>query len=123
MRVEHWRVAEQQGRVAARAMLGQDVAYDAVPVFWTIQYMKRLDYVGHASGKDEIAVRGDLGEQKFIAYYLKDGIVKAAAGLNRDADMAAVLALMNGQRDWRLDDIHPQNATPQDVLNRREGRA
>jgi len=123
IRVEHWRVAEQQGRIAARAMLGQDAVYDAVPVFWTIQYMKRLDYVGHASGKDEITVRGDLGEQSFIAYYLKDGLVKAAAGMNRDADMAAVLALMTSQRDWRLDDIHPQDATPQDVLNRREGRS
>jgi NADPH-dependent 2,4-dienoyl-CoA reductase/sulfur reductase-like enzyme/nitrite reductase/ring-hydroxylating ferredoxin subunit len=123
VRLEHWRVAEQQGRVAARAMLGQDAVYDAVPVFWTIQYMKRLDYIGHASGKDEIAVRGDIGEQKFIAYYLKDGFVKASAGMNRDTDMAAVLALMTSKRDWRLDDIHPQDATPQDVLNRREGRA
>jgi NADPH-dependent 2,4-dienoyl-CoA reductase/sulfur reductase-like enzyme/nitrite reductase/ring-hydroxylating ferredoxin subunit len=122
IRVEHWRVAEQQGRAAARAMLGQDAVYDAVPVFWTIQYMKRLDYVGHASAAHDIVIRGNLADQEFIAYYLKDGVVKAAAGMNRDADMAALIALMTGQPDWELDDIHPEGSTPQDVLNGREGR-
>jgi NADPH-dependent 2,4-dienoyl-CoA reductase/sulfur reductase-like enzyme/nitrite reductase/ring-hydroxylating ferredoxin subunit len=123
IRVEHWRVAEQHGRVAARAMLGQDVIYDAVPVFWTIQYMKRLDYIGHGSAEQDLVIRGELRDQKFIAYFLKDGIVKAAAGMNRDADMAALIALLTTQRDWHLDDIHPSNATPQDILNHREGRA
>lgn len=123
IRVEHWRVAEQQGRIAARAMLGQDAIYDAVPVFWTIQYLKRLDYVGHASAKDELVIRGDREAQNFIAYYIRDGLVKAATGMNRDADMAAILALMTSQKDWVLEDMHPVHSTPQDVLNRREGRA
>lgn len=123
IRVEHWRVAEQQGRVAARAMLGEAVVFDAVPVFWTIQYMQRLDYVGHASGDDEIEIRGSLETREFIAYYLRDGVVKAAAGMNRDAEMAAVLALMTARRDWRLEDLHPAAMTPLDVLNRQEGRA
>jgi NADPH-dependent 2,4-dienoyl-CoA reductase/sulfur reductase-like enzyme/nitrite reductase/ring-hydroxylating ferredoxin subunit len=122
IRVEHWRAAQQQGRVAAQAMLGLDAAYDAVPVFWTIQYGKRLDYVGHATGEDEILVRGDLNAQDFIAYYLRDGIVKAAAGMNRDADIAAIIALITDKPDWRVEDLHPADATPQDVLNRREGR-
>ena len=54
LRVEHWRVAEQQGRVAALNMLGKDVSYDAVPMFWTIQYFKQLDYIGHAKRWDEV---------------------------------------------------------------------
>lgn len=123
IRVEHWRVAEQQGRVAARAMLGQDAVYDAVPVFWTIQYKKRLDYVGHASGNDELVVRGDIEAQQFIGYYLRDGFVKATCGMNQDSDMAALIALMTDQRDWQLQDLHPENATPRDVLNRRDNRA
>jgi len=120
IRVEHWRVAEQQGRIAARAMLGQDAVFDAAPVFWTIQYMKRLDYVGHASAAQKITVRGDLGGEEFIAYYLQDGMVKAAAGMNRDADMAALVALMSSQRDWRLDELHPPGFSPQDVLHEQD---
>ena len=45
--------------------------------------MIRLDYVGHASGEDEQVVRGNLAEQNFIVYYLRDGMVAAAAGMKR----------------------------------------
>jgi apoptosis-inducing factor 3 len=116
IRVEHWRVAEQQGMIAALNMAGGDACFTAVPYFWTIQYMIRLDYVGHASAKDELVVRGDLGARDFIAYYLQDGVVAAAAGMNRDKDMAAVIALMNRRQNWTLDELHPRNASPAKIL-------
>jgi apoptosis-inducing factor 3 len=113
IRVEHWRVAEQHGRVAALNMLGHGVSYDAVPVFWTIQYLKRLDYVGHASAWDEIVIHGDLGKPEFIAYYVKDGHVAAAAGLDRDRDMAALIELFTQRRRW---DAAELGASPLEVL-------
>jgi len=76
------------------------VRYDAVPVFWTIQYMRTLDYIGHATSWDEIVVHGDLEEGKFLAYYVKDGVVAAAAGMDRDKDTAALIALMSLRPDW-----------------------
>lgn len=100
IRVEHWRVAEQHGRIAALNMAGQGPRYDVVPVFWTIQYMKRLDYVGHAAEWDDIVVHGDLEKPEFLAYYVKDGHVIAAAGVDRDQDTAALIELMNERRDW-----------------------
>jgi NADPH-dependent 2,4-dienoyl-CoA reductase/sulfur reductase-like enzyme len=100
IRVEHWRVAEQHGRVAALNMMGKAVRYDAVPVFWTIQYLKRLDYIGHATSWDEIVVHGDLEKPEFIAYYVKGGRVVAAIGLDRDLDTAALVELMTAQHDW-----------------------
>jgi len=99
-RVEHWRVAQQHGRVAALNMLGQTTRYEAVPVFWTIQYLKRLDYIGHAAKWDDIVVHGDLGKPEFLAYYVKDGRVAAAAGLDRDQDTAALIVLLTMRRDW-----------------------
>ena len=120
VRVEHWRVAGQHGRLAARAMLGAPARYDAVPVFWTIQYMKRLDYVGHASGDDELVVRGDLEKPEFIAYYLRDGQVAAAAGFDRDQDMAAIVALMESRHDWTVDRLHPEGGSPAAVLAGRQ---
>ena len=105
IRVEHWRVAEQHGRVAALNMLGQAVRCDAVPVFWTIQYMKRLDYVGHATEWDSIVLHGDLGTPEFLAYYVKDGRVAAAAGMGRDQDTAALAELFAMRRDWRAADL------------------
>jgi apoptosis-inducing factor 3 len=100
IRVEHWRVAEQHGRVAARNMLGEAVRYDAVPVFWTIQYLKRLDYIGHAARWDEVVMHGDPGKPEFLAYYVQDGRVAAAAAFDRDRDSAALVELMTIRRDW-----------------------
>ena len=105
IRVEHWRVAEQQGRIAALNMLGRDVRYDAVPVFWTIQYMKQLVYIGHATEWDDIVVHGDLGKPEFIAYYVKNRRVAAAIGMDRDPDTSALIGLLTVKRDWTPEDL------------------
>ncbi|HEX2943281.1 MAG TPA: FAD-dependent oxidoreductase, partial [Rhodopila sp.] len=108
IRVEHWRVAEQHGRVAALNMAGQGARYDVVPVFWTIQYLKRLDYIGHASDWDDIVVHGDLEKPEFLAYYVKDGRVVAAAGLDQDKDTAALVELFNRRQDWTAAELGAQ---------------
>ena len=113
IRVEHWRVAEQHGRLAACNMLGQRIPYSSVPVFWTIQYLKRLDYIGHATAWDDIVVHGDLEKPEFLVYYVKDGFVAAAAGLDRDQDTAALVALFQMRRDWTADSLGEH---PADVL-------
>jgi NADPH-dependent 2,4-dienoyl-CoA reductase/sulfur reductase-like enzyme/nitrite reductase/ring-hydroxylating ferredoxin subunit len=117
VRVEHWRVAEQQGALAARNMLGADLRFDAVPYFWTIQFMKRLDYVGHGSGTDDLIVRGDTEAPEFVAYYRREGRIVAAAGWNRDRDMAALITLMGRRRDWTIDELHPLDSSPAEVLD------
>ena len=106
VRVEHWRVAEQHGRVAALNMLGRQAAYDAVPYFWTIHYKKRLDYVGHAEAWDEAVVDGDLDTPEFTAFYVRDGQVAAVAGWSRDRQMAAAVHLMTERRDWTQPSLH-----------------
>jgi len=113
IRVEHWRVAQQHGRVAALNMLGLGVRYDAVPVFWTIQYMKRLDYIGHATDWDDIIVHGDLEKPEFLAYYVRNGQVIAAAGLDRDQDTAALIELFQSRPDWTAEAL---GSTPSGLL-------
>ncbi len=94
IRVEHWRVAQQHGRIAALNMLGAHETYTAPPLFWTIQYRKRLDYIGHAAEWDHIELHGDPEKPEFLAYYLKNGTVAAACGMDRDRDMAALAEWM-----------------------------
>ena len=60
IRVEHWGMAEQQGRVAAFHMAGgsdRKAVLDAVPFFWTKQYGTSVRYVGYCSKPDKILVR------------------------------------------------------------------
>jgi 3-phenylpropionate/trans-cinnamate dioxygenase ferredoxin reductase subunit len=85
IRVEHWDNAIQQGKHAARAMLGDDAAYERQPYFFTDQYDLGMEYVGHVGrdGFDEVVVRGDLaGERVFSALWLQGGRVVAGMHAN-----------------------------------------
>ena len=98
-RIEHWRLAAQQGQLAAANMLEQKQRVDSiVPFFWSGQYDVKLRYVGHAEEWDEIEIDGSLDEPKFLAYYLKDNRIMAVAGINRDRDIAAISELMRLQK-------------------------
>lgn len=99
-RIEHWRVALQHGKVAARNMLGQQESIsNHVPFFWTTQWDISLGYVGHANAWDEIIYHhGHPSEKIFMAYYLKNDKFQAAAGVNRDEDLLALeFALQQGK--------------------------
>jgi len=93
-RIEHWRTAEQQGRIAARNMADEEVPYDSVPFFWTNQAGLNFQYVGHAENWDDVIIDGSLEDKKFVAYFIKNNKVAAAAGNGRGKDMAAIEELM-----------------------------
>ena len=98
-RIEHWRLAAQQGQIAAASMIEQkqQVAH-IVPFFWSGQYDVKLRYVGHAEEWDEIEIDGSLNEPEFLAYYLKGDRIMAVAGINRDRDIATISELMRLQK-------------------------
>jgi 3-phenylpropionate/trans-cinnamate dioxygenase ferredoxin reductase component len=86
LRVEHWNNGYQQGRAAARSLLGGQQPYDYVHSFWSDQYEHLVEYVGFAAGWDRLVFRGRPESRKFLGFYLKDGIVRAVVGLNRGGD-------------------------------------
>jgi len=86
LRVEHWNNGYQQGRAAARSLLGADKPYDYVHSFWSDQYEHSIEYVGFAASWDRLVFRDRPESRKFLGFYLKDGIVRAAVGLNRGGD-------------------------------------
>lgn len=93
-RIEHWRLACQHGRLAGYNLAGRDLPYRSIPYFWTVHFDVILRYVGHAPSWDEVLFDGDPSDGAFIAYYVKDDAVHAAAGVGRDRDMAALEELM-----------------------------
>jgi 3-phenylpropionate/trans-cinnamate dioxygenase ferredoxin reductase subunit len=86
LRVEHWNNGFQQGRGAARAMLGSTAPYDYLHTFWSDQYEHTIEYVGFASEWDRLVFRGEPASRKFLGFYLKVGIVRAVVGLDRGGD-------------------------------------
>lgn len=98
IRIEHWRLAEQHGRIAAHNLAGRTVEYAGVPFFWSEQFDLFLQYVGYASAWDAVIIHGDLHERNFLAYYVKTDKVLAAAGLQHDRQLAALSELMRLNR-------------------------
>ena len=84
VRVEHWDNAIEQGRVAARNLLGEDVAYERAPYFFTDQYDLGMEYVGFAPREftDSVVVRGDLSQLKGIVLWHDEGRVLAGMHVN-----------------------------------------
>ncbi|WP_405780984.1 NAD(P)/FAD-dependent oxidoreductase [Streptomyces sp. NBC_00859] len=84
LRVEHWANALNGGPAAARAMLGQGVAYDRIPYFFSDQYDLGLEYSGWAppGSYDQVLIRGDAGKRQFIAFWMKDGRMLAGMNVN-----------------------------------------
>jgi 3-phenylpropionate/trans-cinnamate dioxygenase ferredoxin reductase subunit len=82
IRVEHWDTAINQAKVAAHNLAGADETYDAMPYFFTDQYDLGMEYVGHASGDDEVVVHGDLSSREFRAFWTREGRVVAAMHVN-----------------------------------------
>jgi NADPH-dependent 2,4-dienoyl-CoA reductase/sulfur reductase-like enzyme len=105
IRIEHWRLAQQHGRTAARNMVGQDAPFRSAPFFWTNQGGPSLGYVGYARGWDEIIYQGDPADQDFLAFYVQKGRIVAVAGLRRNVPLCAALCLMEMDRMPTPDDV------------------
>jgi 3-phenylpropionate/trans-cinnamate dioxygenase ferredoxin reductase subunit len=86
LRVEHWNNGLHHGRAAARAMLDGTEPYDYVHSFWSDQYEHLIEYVGFAATWDRLVFRGEPESRKFLGFYLKDGVLRAAVGLDRGGD-------------------------------------
>lgn len=84
IRVEHWVVAQRQGQAAARNMLGQQLAFDAVPFFWSQHYDVPINYVGHAERWDRIQIDGDIDARDCSVQFIRGDKVLAAATIYRD---------------------------------------
>jgi NADPH-dependent 2,4-dienoyl-CoA reductase/sulfur reductase-like enzyme len=87
MRIEHWDAALHAPAVAAANVLGGDEEYDPVPYFWSEQFGRMLQYVGHHGGADSLVWRGDPAEPTWAAGWLTEGRLVAMLTVGRPRDM------------------------------------
>jgi len=100
LRVEHWDVAFQQGRHAARGLIGEGEPYREIPYFFSdLADWASLEYVGPAYEWDEVVFRGSLDEGEFSAWYLKGGRVAGALSVERSEDLMHARRLLESGAD------------------------
>ncbi len=97
IRVEHWVVAERQGQVAAKNILGRRERFEAVPFFWSQHYDVAINYLGHAENPDSIRIEGSLSSRDCIVYFNRDSRTLAVATIARDLQSLQIEAAMEAR--------------------------
>jgi NADPH-dependent 2,4-dienoyl-CoA reductase/sulfur reductase-like enzyme/nitrite reductase/ring-hydroxylating ferredoxin subunit len=86
IRVEHWVVAQRQGQIAAKNILGQNVPCTLVPFFWSQHYDLQISYVGHAESWDRVDVSGSIAKRDATLVYRAGKKTLAIVTLGRDLE-------------------------------------
>lgn len=84
--IEHWDNAIQQGRLAARNMLGRRVRHDEVSCFFCDVGDISFSLMGAPEDADEHIVRGSFEEGSCAVLYLRDNVLRALFSMGRSAD-------------------------------------
>jgi NADPH-dependent 2,4-dienoyl-CoA reductase/sulfur reductase-like enzyme len=85
-RIEHWVVAERQGQIAARNILGQRQRFEFVPFFWSQHYDTTINYIGFSEPWDAVVVDGTFESQDCRIRYEQKGRTVAVATIFRDRE-------------------------------------
>ena len=99
LRLESVPNAMDQARVSTANMLGDDKTYAAIPWFWSDQYELKLQMVGFSADGDAQVLRGDMANNQFAIFYLKDGKVVAADAVNSPKEFMLCKQLVGKSAD------------------------
>lgn len=85
IRIEHWEVANiHAARLAHFWVTGESLETLMVPYFWSDQYGKKLQMLGHPKPDDDVVrVEGSPEEGKWLAMYSRSGVVTGLIALSQ----------------------------------------
>ena len=99
IRVEHFDNALKMGTYVGGAMLGDLAPFTDPHWFWSDQYEVNLQYAGFAYAWDQVVVRGSMEDLDGVAFYLHEGVLLGALGLNRGRDVRRAMKLIGSRPD------------------------
>ncbi len=102
IRVEHWAVAQRQGQLAARNMLGHKRPCALVPYFWSQHYDITIAYVGHAERWDNCEISGDPTQHDCTVVLRANQKTLAVVTIGRDIESLEAEAAFERRDERRL---------------------
>jgi NADPH-dependent 2,4-dienoyl-CoA reductase/sulfur reductase-like enzyme len=95
IRVEHWQVAADHAWHLAHRWMDEP-ATPAVPYFWSDQYGKKIQMLGHPRPDDEVVmVSGSADEMKWLSLYVRDNMVTGILALSNPRGLATAKILLD----------------------------
>lgn len=93
VRIEHEDAAARQGRTAARNMLGDEIAHEIVPYFWSdLADWVTLEYVGLGGPWDGEEIIGSIDDGTFAVRYSRADQLVGVLSVNRPDELEAARA-------------------------------
>lgn len=93
LRVQHWDDARAAASTVAGAIMADPAAelpvHDPVPYFWSDQFGRKLQYVGHHGPADQAVLRGPDAEKWCAAWLAPDGRLTAHLSVDQPKQMIA----------------------------------
>lgn len=105
MRLEQWTNAVDQGRHAARALLGVEDPYAPVPYFWSDQFDAKMRFVGRANGAEQVRVDRNT-EDSLVAVFGRHGVQVGALCVNATAQLPRHRAAIAERRAYTEAILH-----------------
>lgn len=87
LRTEHWDGALRAPAVLAANLLGGAENYDPVPYFWSAQFGRMMQYVGHHADADRLICRGGTAGPQWAACWLLGERLVAVLTVDRPKDL------------------------------------
>jgi NADPH-dependent 2,4-dienoyl-CoA reductase/sulfur reductase-like enzyme len=84
VRIEHWQVATDHAAHLAHFWMTGETPAPMVPYFWSDQYGKKIQLLGHPHPDDDVdIVSGSTEDAKWLALYSRGGVVTGAVALSQ----------------------------------------
>ena len=87
IRQETYQNAADQAQAAALAMLGHEIDYCKPMWYWSDQYDLNIQFCGQIPVQAEVALRGDIESNAFVAFFLAGETIEGVLTVNRATDM------------------------------------
>ena len=83
VRIEHWQVATDHAGALARHWMTGEESPMLIPYFWSEQYGRKIQMLGHPRPDDEVIRVKDTGEGQWLGLYSRDSLVTGLVALNQ----------------------------------------